>query len=400
MVLEFRNRKAAVRPAALIAFLAGLAVLTLPMTLGAQTSLFSDDFARSGIGAEWTLVDDPDPYGTSQWYLEGGKLIQYSNIYRSGSWETYYQGTHAVAGSPVWGDYSLQATVKPTDDDGWGMIIRYVDKENYYRFLTVQDSANNGPFMRIDKVVKGTPQILAVRKDALAYNTAYQMKFEAMGPMLTVYVNGAKALEARDSSFAAGKVGFMTYACSIEVSKVLVVGTAPPQAKTPTPEPPAPTAVTPKSAQASAGSAGGSSYYTNLAKVLHFPMPAGWMVVDSDPSGGVETLSNPSDPSIFMVVDGAGIETGGMDSKTTIEVMTNALKESWPEGMTATLLVGKKVAVRSAHFDAEQGFMTWTYLIPHKDRAWQIVILMAAEGMLQTQPDHIRKIIAGIEWAP
>lgn len=394
MVLEFRNRKAAVRPAVLITFLAIVAVLVLPMTLGAQTSLFSDDFARSSIGPDWTIVDDPDPYGTSQWYLEGGKLIQYSNIYRSGSWETYYQGTHAVAGSPAWGDYSLQATVKPTDDDGWGMIIRYVDKENYYRFLTVQDPGNNGPFMRIDKVVKGTPQVLAERKDALPYNTAYQMKFEAMGPMLTVYVNGAKALEARDSSFAAGKVGFMTYACSIEVSKVLVVGTAPqaaPQAKVPSTPP----------AQASAGGAGSAgSYYTNLAKTLRFPLPTGWMVVDSDPGAGVETLSNPSDPSIFMVVDGAGIDTGGMDSKTTIEVMTGALKESFPQAMTATLLVGKKVAVRAAHFDASQGFMTWTYLIPHKDNAWQISIMMAADGVLQTQPDHIRRIMAGIEWAP
>ena len=102
--------------------------------------------ALESNGFKWKVVDDPSPSGPSQWVAQNGSLKQLSNIYRTDREYEFYQGTHIVAGSLDWTDYVLSFDMKSADNDGIGAIIRYQDKDNYYRFLMVQDSGNHGPF--------------------------------------------------------------------------------------------------------------------------------------------------------------------------------------------------------------------------------------------------------------
>jgi len=177
--------------------------------------IFSDDFNRSDIGSNWTIVDDQDS-SKSDWKIANGALSQLSNTYRGSNEYSYYQGTHIVTGNSNWSNYSFSVDITPTDDDGIGLIVRYQDKNNYYRFLMVGDSTNGGPFRRIDKIVNGQPfQILAIdKKNSFNMSKKYRVTFNVFENNLQILFDGIEILKATDNTFTSGKVGMMTYACS------------------------------------------------------------------------------------------------------------------------------------------------------------------------------------------
>lgn len=176
-------------------------------------SLFSDNFQKNTIGSQWQVIDDPFPSsGPSSWKIEGGKLGQLSNIYRSQDEYSYWQGTHIVAGSPQWSNYVFTFDLMSKDDDGIGAIMRYQDQDNYYRFIMVNDPGNKGPFRRLEKFVNGQRTVLAESKDGFKTQQTYHVKLVALGSRLEVWLDGKKVLSAQDDTFPSGKIGFLSYA--------------------------------------------------------------------------------------------------------------------------------------------------------------------------------------------
>jgi len=169
--------------------------------------------AQDFEGLKWTVVDDPSPAeGPSQWVVQEEMLQQLSNIFRSDREYEFWQGTHIVAGSNDWTDYVLYFDMNSEDDDGIGATVRYQDKDNYYRYISVSDGQNNGPFRRLEKFVNGERIVLAENTDSYNPGQTYHMMFKAIGNNLEVWIDGAKALSCEDSSFRSGMVGFLTYA--------------------------------------------------------------------------------------------------------------------------------------------------------------------------------------------
>jgi len=174
-------------------------------------------------GFEWTVVDDPSPSEPSQWVVQNGTLQQLSNIFRTEREYEFWQGTHVVAGSLDWTDYILSFNMTPADDDGVGALVRYQDKDNYYRFIMVQDSANRGPFRRLEKFADGQRIVLANDSQGYIPGQNYSIQFKALGSSLEVWMNGEKILAADDDAFRSGKVGFMDYASpSLTISNIMV----------------------------------------------------------------------------------------------------------------------------------------------------------------------------------
>ncbi len=174
-------------------------------------------------GFEWTVVDDPSPSEPSQWVVQNGTLQQLTNIFRTEREYEFWQGTHIVAGSSDWADYILSFDLNPADDDGVGAIVRYQDTDNYYRFIMVQDSANRGPFRRLEKFVDGQRIVLANDSQGYVPGQTYHIQFKAMGSLLEVWMNGEKILAANDNSFRSGKAGFLAYASpSLTISNIAV----------------------------------------------------------------------------------------------------------------------------------------------------------------------------------
>ena len=176
------------------------------------------------VAASWTIVDDPYPSEPSQWVVQDNALKQLSNIYRTDREYEFYQGTHIVAGSLDWTDYVLSFDMKSADNDGIGAIVRYQDKDNYYRFITVQDSGNHGPFRRFEKFVNGVRTVLAEDKIGYLSVQVYHMQFKAIGNALEVWMDGSKILSASDQTFKSGKIGFLSYASKgLGIANVKVV---------------------------------------------------------------------------------------------------------------------------------------------------------------------------------
>jgi len=195
-------------------------------------NLFSDNFERDSIGANWTVVDDEPG---SRWMIQGGTLYQGSNVFRSENEFNYMQGTNIITGEPSWTDYTFSFDVTPTDNDGVGAIFRYQDQNNYYRFIMSQDPASNGPVRRIDKIVNGQPFVVLAEDKSNSFETfkTYHVTISVIGSAIKVYLDGQEILSANDHTFKAGKVGLMTYACYANFDNVCVSGQSNPSVKPP-----------------------------------------------------------------------------------------------------------------------------------------------------------------------
>ena len=65
---------------------------------------------------------------------------------------------------------------------------------------------------RIEKFVNGKRIQLASQKAGYTPNRAYHVKFHCAGAQLSVWIDGQRVLSAVDTSFNAGKIGFLAYA--------------------------------------------------------------------------------------------------------------------------------------------------------------------------------------------
>jgi len=214
--------------------LLGLLVATAALPMAANVAgaapadtdvLFEDDFDVARIGSVWTVIDDA-PYadGPSRWVVRGGQLLQLSNIYRSEREYEFWQGTHIVAGDPAWTDYSFSFDMSADDDDGMGGIVRYQDKNNYYRFIMLKDPGNRGPFRRLEKFVAGERVVLAEDHQPFTPGQVYHVEMVAVGDRLEVWLDGQQLFVVNDAAFKAGKVGLMAYATNaLVVDSVRVV---------------------------------------------------------------------------------------------------------------------------------------------------------------------------------
>jgi hypothetical protein len=155
--------------------------------------LFSDDFS------------DPN----SGWDSSEG--VDAATIYESGQY-------HIIVNKPdwvVWGNpyayftdsvLEVDATqVAGTDDNGFGVLLRYVDEDNFYRFEISGDGYYS--FDRLEDnawttLINWTPSD-AIRQG----NSTNTLTVVCAGDRFTFYVNGVYLDEYRDSVFPAGDIG-------------------------------------------------------------------------------------------------------------------------------------------------------------------------------------------------
>jgi len=99
-----------------------------------NANLFEEHF--SGSLGQWTIVDDGTETGPSKWNITSGQLVQSSNIWDgiSDANQIAKLGTYAYAGDTLWHNYEYILKLRSSDDDGFGVMFRFIDNDNYYRF--------------------------------------------------------------------------------------------------------------------------------------------------------------------------------------------------------------------------------------------------------------------------
>jgi hypothetical protein len=158
--------------------------------LATGVTLLSDNFNEGNFGG-WTVVDQGTNQESSVWSAANGTLTQSST-----------NDTFAIYTLRNWTDYRLTLNMQSMDRDSIGVMFRYQNNSNYYRFSW--NSRNN--VRRLEKCQDGVFTVLA--EDIKGYVTGqnYHLVIVAKDTTLEVRLNGALIFSARDSSFSGGTI--------------------------------------------------------------------------------------------------------------------------------------------------------------------------------------------------
>jgi hypothetical protein len=190
---------------------------TLVINNPAPQQLLNDNF--SGGAGNWQKFDQGQFEGPGDWVVITTDFVQRSNI-----WDGNFLGSDPVkpgtfafyTGALASSDYDFSVRMMSEDNDALGVMFRYQDPNNYYRFS--MDSERR--YRRLVKVVGGVTTILKKSdlinnaEDNVPYEVGqvYNVRVSVVGSDIFVYVDNKQILHAIDSSLATGnKVALYTW---------------------------------------------------------------------------------------------------------------------------------------------------------------------------------------------
>ena len=163
-----------------------------------------DRFSAEDV-ADWSFVNEGTEGGPPSWTVFEGALRQTSDAHTPSTDlnDVSMWGPQAVAGDSGWTDVVFSARLRSLDDDAIGVLFRYGDENNYYRFsMDAQQS-----YRRLVKNVGGA--FTPLWEDAFAYEVGrtYEVTVVALGNTLRVYLDGVPTIVVEDGDLPAGRIG-------------------------------------------------------------------------------------------------------------------------------------------------------------------------------------------------
>jgi len=166
------------------------------------TLLFAETFAEPGL-SNWTIVDNGDIEGPSNWQVYRKALYQLSNINDGvDSYDSTYcmRGSYIWAGDAEWQDYVISLKLRSEDDDAIGLMFRYVDDDNYYR-ISMSKELGKIWFMRFSE---GECRIVAEKAFDYQLGIWHDARLYATGSDFAFQLDGETILEASDDQIERG----------------------------------------------------------------------------------------------------------------------------------------------------------------------------------------------------
>jgi len=167
---------------------------------------FTDNFG-DGNSDGWVTVDD-NIENASGWNVAAGRFVQTvdTNTFGKDVDETYRRGTYAyLADSVNLTDYRFEVDITRltgTSDD-IGVMFRYTDNDNYYRFSMNSESGSS----RLESKVGGTFVTLASNNRGYdADQFLFDVVIEVEGSLIQVFVNNDPLFAANASDHNTGGV--------------------------------------------------------------------------------------------------------------------------------------------------------------------------------------------------
>ncbi len=157
------------------------------------------------IPGRWTFVAEGDKDGPMKWEVTDGEMRQTSNIHGEGSdFSAVSQtGTYALAGDVAWTDYRTSVQLRSDADGVIGVMFRYQDAGNYYRF-----SMDRGGGLR-QLIRKKAGASIELWRDNIQYdaNREYLLTLDCVGEQLTGYLDGVHLFTIEDNGLSSGRIG-------------------------------------------------------------------------------------------------------------------------------------------------------------------------------------------------
>jgi hypothetical protein len=183
------------------------------VTSSPQVTLFADSFDSEFLEQQRPWASTP----ANAWsYLQ----VSYNNRVFRQSMTT--GSAHAIHGAPT-EDQIVAAKIQPrafnaSGRGSAGLILRYVDSRNfYYARLTDANTVILG--MQLNGVHRTLDQATLTVNP----NTIYNVRAEAIGSSLRVYVNDKLFAEGQDASFPRGRYGLLTFEAAADFNDFKVV---------------------------------------------------------------------------------------------------------------------------------------------------------------------------------
>jgi hypothetical protein len=170
-----------------------------------------DPFTTTVLPWNYDILSPPDPLGgPADWTVTGGRLVQSSNIHSYAGGGVSYPGTLVIQehhGPRA--DGTVSVNLQSPDNDGAGIVFRYVDYDNYYRVSVDQQKH----FVRLMKKQDGIYTTIAQKTDFyFSYSQFHTLAVEMSGPDMEVFWDGQSVLQGSDSTFGYGLVGLYSWA--------------------------------------------------------------------------------------------------------------------------------------------------------------------------------------------
>ena len=110
--------------------------------------------------------------------------------------------------APSWTDYRMTLTMGSDDDGAIGVMFRYHDNDNYYRFSWDRDRN----YRRLVKCVKGKFVLLAKDSEPYVPGESYQIEVIADGTTLQIWIDGSPIFYVEDGSISVGTIALYSWA--------------------------------------------------------------------------------------------------------------------------------------------------------------------------------------------
>jgi hypothetical protein len=170
-------------------------------------TLFQDNFSLPGLNG-WTVVDEGNIEAPSDWYVYNGALIQASNIWGGndapGTDDPHKPGTYIVPNQFTGSNYKITFKIRSTDDDELGIMFRYRDSKNYYRFSMNREKR----YQRITKSVDGKASVIALQEFSYQQDRYYDIRVFVVDEKIQVYLDGHRIFGIQDSALKNGGIAF------------------------------------------------------------------------------------------------------------------------------------------------------------------------------------------------
>ena len=165
--------------------------------------------APHDVMSGWTVVNEGTEKGPSAWFISKGVITQSGNLYGGSTQRAGIEkpGTYALNGDTSWADYTMAIEMRSRDDDALGIMFRYQDTKNYYRFSMDRQRA----YRRLVKNVNGTMTVLAEDNMAYQSNRWYTVTAKVTGPRLEIYLDGKLLFGVTDESLKSGRIGLYSW---------------------------------------------------------------------------------------------------------------------------------------------------------------------------------------------
>ncbi|MCA8955457.1 MAG: alkaline phosphatase D family protein [Planctomycetes bacterium] len=184
-----------------------LVVTTDTEPLTAANLVFRDDFTDGRV-KPWQPEDHTNTNGPSRWVEAGGALLQLTDIGGVNTNDPLpAPGSVCLLTQPVPDDVQLSAMMLSLSDGAFGVVFRYKDAGNHYRFTWHRRER----YRALQKVVANAWTDLWRQPAEFNRLERYEIRIEAVADRLRLWVSGELLADVVDGSHTSGSLGIYTW---------------------------------------------------------------------------------------------------------------------------------------------------------------------------------------------